>query len=255
VSPPGEEGRVLLRAEVEHGGSTTVAHTLEVSSDHLLIQMDRWPAVGTHVLVRLSFPRLLEPLALTGRVARHHAPAAPGDVAGITVGLDHDTSAAASRADLAALLARINAPAPDEAAPAVAPTDEYRILLVEDNLLIRDMFEYGLKKYFRRRSRPATVECADDGEQAWNLLCSSHYDLAIVDFYLPVFDGVSLIGRIRHDPVLARLPIVGMSAGGDDSRQLMLKAGADMFLPKPIVLRDLFTTLERLTADRMEAAS
>src|SRR6185436_4439624 len=98
--------------------------------------------IGTHVLVRLSFPRLLEPLALTGRVARHHSPAAPGDIAGITVGLDHDTSAAASSADLAALLARVNVeaavPSVSRTQPAPVAAPGYRILLVEDNLTIRD---------------------------------------------------------------------------------------------------------------------
>jgi CheY-like chemotaxis protein len=257
-SPGGGEDRLLLRAEVAIGDEATVAHTIEVTSAHVIIQMERWPPIGTHVQVRLSFPRLLAPLSLAGRVVRHHAPLAPGDVAGVTVELDHDTSAAASSADLAALLARVHASFDDEAeeAPARLPAPPcYRILLVEDNVTIRQLFVYGVSKYFHRHACEAQVDLADDGEQGWNLLCARPYDLAIVDCYLPVLDGASLVERMRAIGVgegglpgtsRERLPIVGISAGGDEARRMMVTAGVDLFLAKPIVLRDLFSTLERL---------
>ena len=262
--------RLLLRAEVEAAGEApTIAHTIEVTSTHVVIQMERWPPIGTHVQVRLSFPRLVAPLSLSGRVVRHHAPLAPGDVAGITVELDHATSAAASSADLAALLARVHASYDDEAERVHRPTADvparpvappcYRILLVEDNVTIRELFVYGVAKYFRRYASDAQVDLADDGEQGWNMLCARPYDLAIVDCYLPVLDGASLVARVRAAGdgagELARLPVVGISAGGDEARRMMLAAGVDLFLAKPIVLRDLFSTLERLmTKKRMPGA-
>ena len=42
------------------------------------------------------------------------------------------------------------------------------------------------------------------------------------------------------------MSIVGMSVGGEGARRAMLGAGADIFLAKPIVLKDLFCTLEFL---------
>jgi CheY-like chemotaxis protein len=67
-----------------------------------------------------------------------------------------------------------------------------------------------------------------------------------VDHYLPVLDGSSLLALVRRQEDLSTLPLVGISVGGIDVRESMLKAGADLFLSKPIVLRDLFSTLERL---------
>jgi CheY-like chemotaxis protein len=69
----------------------------------------------------------------------------------------------------------------------------------------------------------------------------------VVDCYLPVLDGARLVERIRALPELADLLVVGVSGGGRDAADAMIAAGADLFLDKPIVLRDVFTTLESLT--------
>src|SRR5690606_18706374 len=70
--------------------------------------------------------------------------------------------------------------------------------------------------------------------------------LAIVDFFLPGMDGAQLISRIRKEPRLAGLPVVAISIGGDAARDAFLAAGADVFLDKPVVVRDLLATLDRL---------
>src|SRR5205085_2762298 len=46
---------------------------------------------------------------------------------------------------------------------------DYRVLLVEDNELICDMFAYGVKKYFGKQAA-VTVDVAGDGEKAWHRL-------------------------------------------------------------------------------------
>ena len=58
--------------------------------------------------------------------------------------------------------------------------------------------------------------------------------------------GASFITTLRHHGTFRRMPIVGMSVGGNQVRTAMLEAGADLFLHKPIVLKDLFCTLEFL---------
>jgi CheY-like chemotaxis protein len=127
-----------------------------------------------------------------------------------------------------------------------------RLLLVEDNLLIRDMFAYGLRKYFSGRGQSVSVDHAEDGRQALDMLRASRYDLAIVDYYLPVMDGAGLVSRVREDPALAALPIVAISIGGAEARAATLAAGADVFVDKPLVLRDIYALLERLTTLRRE---
>jgi two-component system sensor histidine kinase and response regulator WspE len=110
------------------------------------------------------------------------------------------------------------------------------------------MFSYGIRKYFRGRPGYVTVDHASDGAAAWQMLASASYDLAIVDYYLPVLDGAQLVQRMRSEPRLQSVPIVAISVGGSEAREATLAAGADLFLDKPLVLKDLFATLERLNA-------
>jgi FixJ family two-component response regulator len=42
------------------------------------------------------------------------------------------------------------------------------------------------------------------------------------------------------------MPVVAISVGGQDARDASMEAGADLFLDKPIVLVDLFDTLDKL---------
>src|SRR5690606_27482249 len=120
-----------------------------------------------------------------------------------------------------------------------------RILLVEDNGFIRDVFEYGLRVFFQARGA-YTVAHADTVEVAWQRLAETSYDIAIVDYYLPAETGAALIERMRRDARLADVPIVAVSVGGRDAREASLAAGADLFLDKPLVFRDLFNTLRVL---------
>lgn len=231
--------RLLLRAELADGTRRAVSYTVEVSADSARLQApDDPPPVGARVELSLSFPKLLDPLVLDGVVTEHRGSTGPGDPPTLLVELH--PAAAAARDQLRTLLERLRAPAP------ASGDHEYRVLLVEDNQTIVDIFAYGLRKYFRSQGGAVTVDFAHDGDQAWKMLCDHNYDLAIFDFYLPILDGSRLLQRLRGTPRLIDLPVVGISVGGAEARNAMLAAGADFFLPKPIVLRDLFNTLNRL---------
>lgn len=230
--------RLLLRAEVRIGGGHFVAHTLTVSESTVFIETDRPLPVGSPLVAVLSFPKWVEETTLHGRVTNVVVGHNAGDASGIEVEIE-----APDQQSWAEVLASL-----DAAASNAPPPNRYRVLLVEDNDLIQDMFAYGVDKYFRGRSARVVVDIASDGGQAWSMLQSGGYDLAIVDHYLPVLDGSNLLTRLRREPKLSTLPVVGISIGGRDVREAMLDAGADLFLSKPIVLRDLFNTLERLAA-------
>jgi CheY-like chemotaxis protein len=131
--------------------------------------------------------------------------------------------------------------------PGDHPDRERRVLVVDDSEIVRDLFRYGISKYFRRRDERVEIDGSADGLSAWGLLRERPYDLVVVDCYLPVLDGAKLVSRIRRDDRLRALPVVAMSVGGDEARELMMTAGADLFLAKPVVLRDLFATLDSLS--------
>lgn len=233
--------RVLLRAEVEcEGLAPFVAHTLELSEDEVFIETDVRVEIGTPARLRLSFPRLVEPFEVVGRVTAVCESTAPGEPAGLELVMGPST--ASDAAQLQTVLTTLaEEPGPES-------LEGFHVLLVDDNSLIRDMFSYGIRKYFRGKPGYVTVDHAADGASAWQLLSGGSYDLAIVDYFLPELDGAQLVQRMKAEPRLASVPIVAVSVGGSSARDATLAAGADLFLDKPLVLKDLFATLERLNA-------
>ena len=233
--------RILLRAEVHCDGHTPfVAHTLELSEEATFVETDVRLEVGDAVRLRLSFPRLVEPFFVIGRVTSCVESTAPGEPSGLELAIEPATPA-----DAAQLHTVLTTMAEEPGAEAL---EGFHVLLVEDNNLIRDMFSYGIRKYFRGKPGYVTVDHAADGASAWKMLADGSYDLAIVDYFLPELNGAQLVERMRAEPRLATVPVVAVSVGGAAARDATLAAGADLFLDKPLVLKDLFATLERLNA-------
>jgi CheY-like chemotaxis protein len=239
-----EKHRLILRAELTARGETVVTRTREISADEVILPTSLLVPIGTPVGIRLSFPGLVEAFEISGVITAHHPSDGPGEAPGVTVRIHSGDPASKER--LARLLA------PDD--PARPPTSGFHILIVEDNGMIRDMFAYGVHKYFKTRGQ-VSVDVAPDGAAAWDLLVGAPYDLAIVDYYLPIVNGAQLISRIRGDERFARLPVVAISVGGEDAKTASISAGADLFLDKPIVLRDLFATLDRLAVQKEHVPS
>jgi CheY-like chemotaxis protein len=233
--------RILLRAEVQSDGvAPFIAHTLELDETDAFVETDMRLEIGASVRVRLSFPRLVEPFEVTGHVTAVAEPKAPGDPTGLALVIA--PVAARDAEQLRTVLTTLAGEPREES------LEDFHVLLVEDNSLIRDMFSYGIRKYFRGKPGYVTVDHAADGASAWRMLSDGSYDLAIVDYFLPELDGAQLVQRMRAEPRLANVPIVAVSVGGSAARDATLAAGADLFLDKPLILKDLFATLERLNA-------
>jgi CheY-like chemotaxis protein len=223
-----DENRFVLRAELLRDGERVVSYAIDVSPRSVFVATDLQASVGSNVELRLSFPRILEPIQLDARIDELCDANGPGAPAGVRLAfepndrLDAVLAQAASAADLA--------------------PRECRILFVEDSDFIRDVFDYGLRAFFDARGA-YTVDHATSVDDAWERLTTTAYDIVIVDYYLPAATGAELIERVRADRRFAGLPVVAVSVGGRDAREATLAAGADLFLDKPLVFRDLFNTL------------
>jgi CheY-like chemotaxis protein len=240
----GRTYRLLLRAEVSDGTTTSISHTLELSTSCARIQLDRPPPVGAHIGIVLSFPKLLRPVHVDGCVLAHEAATAPGAFGGFRAELSFRDHAA--RQALESLLARCDA-------AAAARGASLRGLVVDDSLIVREIFSYT----FRRRTRvgPASsIDVAADAEQATGLLAQAQYDFAIVDQLLPGKSGAELVAAIRADPRHAGMPIVGISVAGAEARDAFLAAGVDLYLNKPMEVVDLCTTLQGLAIKETDAS-
>jgi CheY-like chemotaxis protein len=236
--------RVVLRAEIESGTARIVTNTTALSESSVMLATELRSEVGSEVQFQLSFPGLVEARRYAGRVLKIHAADGHGIARVLEIAFsfrDDD-----ERRSVGQIVERVRESGVMRAA---APSGQgtYKVLLVEDNGLIREMFAYGVDKYFRKNDATVHVDFADDAESAWDMLRAARYDLAIVDYFLPLSTGAQLVARMRRDETLHSVPVVAISVGGASAREASLEAGADLFLDKPIVLRDLFTTLARLT--------
>ena len=80
----------------------------------------------------------------------------------------------------------------------------------------------------------------------WGEDYAKAFDALIVDVYMPVIDGARVIQTARGELGLADLPIIAVSAGGDTARKSALDAGANIFLDKPMRLRQVIDTIQKL---------
>jgi CheY-like chemotaxis protein len=242
AEPPTRPGALLLRADVRHGERRFVTHTLDVSEDAVALVCDL--AVGDEASVELSFPGIVRAFNVVVQVTATRAPDTYGRPSAASCKVIRaDDDARRTLRNLVALTRGGPREVPDPAA-----SGEYRCLLVEDNAFIRDLFQYGMQRYCRMRGRELSLALASDAETAWEMLRGDRYDMAIVDHFLPAQTGSQLIARMRAEPCLSTVPVVAISVGGREACEEAMAAGADLFLDKPVVMRDLFSTLDRLTA-------
>lgn len=216
--------------------------TENLSREGLFVQTERPFAVGQEVSVALSFPGLLAPVQVTGTVswARMASSQGPAGV-GLRVERPED------RQRLEALLRSLQPP--PAAAPAGPPADGYRVLIVEDNPHIIEMYSYVLKKLASgdlAGKVPLEVQFAPDGHHALGLLRSQRFDLVMTDLYMPVMDGFALIERIRQEPPLQHIPVIAISAGGPEAQERALQLGVDIYLRKPVRFNEVLETVKQL---------
>ncbi|TMC02781.1 MAG: response regulator [Chloroflexi bacterium] len=126
-----------------------------------------------------------------------------------------------------ALGAAPDAPAPVRPAAPTAPASAPRVLVVDDAVIVREVERSILEQ------AGYEVEAAGDGLEAMSLLAERPCDLVVSDIDMPRMNGLELTARIRATPRFAQLPVILVTARGDEeSRRRGLEAGADGYVVK-----------------------
>jgi CheY-like chemotaxis protein len=116
-----------------------------------------------------------------------------------------------------------------------------KVLIAEDNAVNRELLRELLEM------RGYTVVEACDGGEALRMIEQTHPDLLLLDIGMPVLDGFAVVGKIREDPRLARLPVVAVTAYAmQGDREKILNAKFDGYLSKPVNSQSLAEELDRL---------
>lgn len=103
-----------------------------------------------------------------------------------------------------------------------------RVLIVEDHRDIAELVQYNLK------AEGFDVSVVYDGPPALIELRKGTFDLLVLDLMLPTISGLEVCKRVRSDPALKHLPILILTARGEESvRRLAFALGANDYLAKP----------------------
>ena len=230
---------VTLFVEYEGADDLIGDFTENLSSGGTFVATTRELQLGTRVQLVLAFPGLIEPIAIEGIVRwTRGSDTSEGDQG---AGLQFEEGLA--RDALAAVIERIRSRDPKTV------SRNFKVLVVEDNHHVAALIQEGLRGSSRRDFNGGvsfTFRNAIDGRAAVEILRRETFDALIIDVYLPVMDGPRVIATARGELGLTQLPIIAVSAGGDAARRSALDAGANIFLDKPMRLRQVIDTIQRL---------
>ena len=111
-----------------------------------------------------------------------------------------------------------------------------RVVVVDDDRMIREMLELGLSR------EGYDVQSAADGIAALELVRRFDPEVIVLDIMMPKIDGISLLPKLRE---ISQAPIVMLTAkGGTEDKVQSLTAGADDYLVKPFVFEELIARLQ-----------
>ncbi len=102
------------------------------------------------------------------------------------------------------------------------------LLVVDDKESNRDLLSRRLVK------QGFTVEVAENGVQALDMVHTKNYDLVLLDIIMPKMNGYQVLAEIKADPKLSRIPVIMISALDEiDSVVRCIEMGAEDYLQKP----------------------
>jgi len=124
-----------------------------------------------------------------------------------------------------------------ESASSESPKEQLRILVVDDDVRLRNLLQRFLE------DQGFAVRTVADAIQMDRTLARELFALIVLDFMLPGEDGLTICKRLRDAG--NNTPIIMLTARGADSDRISgLEAGADDYLPKPFNPQELLARMK-----------
>ena len=157
----------------------------------------------------------------------------PGTISRFTITLPWEVGAHQSLPTERRVDAELPATEPDQ------PHSQALILVVDDNQTGRDVVATYLQ------GRGYRVDVAANGYEAIAQATRLAPSLILMDIQMPDMDGIEAMKRLRANPTLAQVPIIALTAlAMQGDRERCLEAGADLYLSKPVPLRQIVELIE-----------
>ncbi|RZK39786.1 MAG: response regulator [Pedobacter sp.] len=119
------------------------------------------------------------------------------------------------------------------------------ILIAEDN---KEINEYLLETL---QSENFKVISAMNGAKAWELAEKKIPDLVITDVLMPKMGGLELCGKLKNEPLTSHIPVIMLTAKTDDQSKIEgLEIGADDYLSKPFLPKELLIKIKNILKNR-----
>lgn len=118
-------------------------------------------------------------------------------------------------------------------------SEQAHLLVVDDNELNRDMLSRRLKR------KGYTVDVAEDGYQALDLIAQTSYDLILLDIMMPGISGIDVLEELRQKYSITDLPIIMATAKTDGATIVQtLQLGANDYVTKPLQFAEVLARVE-----------
>jgi two-component system phosphate regulon response regulator PhoB len=130
------------------------------------------------------------------------------------------------------------------------PSEAVRVLVVDDEEDLRNLVSFNV------RNAGFEVDSAGCGLDALALARAHKPSVIVLDLMLPDMLGTAVCAAVRHDPELADVGILMLTArGGEYDRIQGLEAGADDYVVKPFNVRELVLRVRALAKRSRSALS
>ena len=118
-----------------------------------------------------------------------------------------------------------------------------KILVVDDNLDTRELTHLHLT------TEGFVVVIASDGREGLYMAVAEQPDLIIADISVPELGSIELVKQLRAQPELDNVPILVLTAFGNEEMDQAIKAGAHRAMNKPVHLDSLMDEVRELLAE------
>ena len=115
-----------------------------------------------------------------------------------------------------------------------------RVLIVDDEPAVREMLAVALEM-----AGFEVIE-ADNASTALNQVASSLPDLMLIDWMMPQVSGLELCRRLRRNPDTANIPLILLTARGEEDAKITGLEVADDYITKPFSPRELVARLKAI---------